>query len=179
MPLKDPLQGIGNNNWKDKNWQKTIHRLPNGIQSNLCTTVILGKWQGDRYIQVNFAENIRQLKILGSCQVTVICRVTAIYKAVIYRLDCNSPNHLIAWSAFSFSSCKWQLPPSLPQARMTKCPFVKIFHSIQPWTLFVFELFVRRLFLKMRLLVTFFSHVLIWTASTTHASSLRTQPTCK
>ena len=40
-----------------------------------------GKWQsdryiqGDRYIQVNFAENIRQLKILGSCPVTVIYRV--------------------------------------------------------------------------------------------------------
>ena len=37
-----------------------------------------GKWQGDRYtqsdryIQVNFAESIRQLKILGSCPVTVI-----------------------------------------------------------------------------------------------------------
>ena len=35
--------------------------------------VTLGKWQGDRYtqgnhyIQVNFAENIRQLKVLGSC----------------------------------------------------------------------------------------------------------------
>ena len=33
--------------------------------------------QGDRYIQVNFAVNIRQLKILGSW------RVTAIYRAVI------------------------------------------------------------------------------------------------
>ena len=38
-------------------------------QSNLCKTVTLGKWQGDRYIQVdrdvqvNFAENIRQLEI--------------------------------------------------------------------------------------------------------------------
>ena len=46
--------------------------------------VSLGKWQGDRYtqgdhyIQVNFAENIRQLKILGSCPVTVIYRVTTI-----------------------------------------------------------------------------------------------------
>ena len=55
------------------------------IQSNLCTTVTLRKWQGDRciqgdrYIQVNFAENMRQLNILGSCPVTVIYRVTAIY----------------------------------------------------------------------------------------------------
>ena len=37
-----------------------------------------GKWkgdcyiQGDYYIQVNLAENIRQLKILGSCPVTII-----------------------------------------------------------------------------------------------------------
>ena len=45
--------------------------------------------QGDRYIQVNFAENIMQLKILGSCPVTVIYRVTTIYKAVIYRFDCS------------------------------------------------------------------------------------------
>ena len=33
--------------------------------------------QGDRYIQVNFAVNVRQLKILGSG------RVTAIHRAVI------------------------------------------------------------------------------------------------
>ena len=51
-------------------------------QTVMCTTVTLGKWQGgcyiegDRYIQVNFAENIRQLKILGSCPVTVLYRVT-------------------------------------------------------------------------------------------------------
>ena len=62
---------------------------------NLCTTVTLGKWQGDyytqgdRFIQINFAENIRQLKISGSCPVTVINRVIAIYGAVIYRFDCN------------------------------------------------------------------------------------------
>ena len=62
---------------------------------NLCTTVTLGKWkgdcyiQGDHYIQVNFAETIRQLKISGSCAVTVIYRVTAIYRAVMYRFDCN------------------------------------------------------------------------------------------
>ena len=53
----------------------------------------LRKWQGngyiqgDHYIQVNSAENIRQLKIWRSCPVTVIHRVTAIYKAVIYRFD--------------------------------------------------------------------------------------------
>ena len=44
--------------------------------------------QDDCYIQVNFAENIRQLKILGSCPVTVIYRVTTICRAVIYRFDC-------------------------------------------------------------------------------------------
>ena len=50
----------------------------------------LGKWQGDRYIQgdhyilVNCAENVRQLKILGSYPVTIIYRLTA-----IYRFDCN------------------------------------------------------------------------------------------
>ena len=35
----------------------------------------MARWplqQGDRHIQVNFAENIRQLKILGSYPVTVI-----------------------------------------------------------------------------------------------------------
>ena len=37
------------------------------MRSNVCTTITLGKWQGhhdiqgDRYIQVNFTENIRQL----------------------------------------------------------------------------------------------------------------------
>ena len=41
-------------------------------------------------MQVNIAENIRQLKILGSCPVTVKYRVTAIYRAVIYRFDCRS-----------------------------------------------------------------------------------------
>ena len=66
------------------------------IQSNLCTTVTLGKWQSDRryiqgvcYIQVNFAENIRELKILGSYPVTVIYRVTA-----IYRFDCSRLCHV-------------------------------------------------------------------------------------
>ena len=62
---------------------------------NLCSTVTLGKWkgdcyiQGDHYIQVNFAETIRQLKISGSCAVTVIYQVTAIYRAVMYRFDRN------------------------------------------------------------------------------------------
>ena len=37
--------------------------------------------QGDRYTRVNFAKNIRQLKIFESCPLTVI------YRAVIYRLD--------------------------------------------------------------------------------------------
>ena len=46
--------------------------------------------QGVRCIQVNFAENIRQLKILGSCPVTVIYRVTA-----IYRFDCSRLCHVL------------------------------------------------------------------------------------
>ena len=58
------------------------------ILSNLSTTVTLGKWQGnsyiqgDRYTQVNFAENIRQLKMLRSFAATLIYRVTAIYRAI-------------------------------------------------------------------------------------------------
>ena len=57
-----------------------------------------GKWQGDTciqggsYIQVNFAENIKHLKILGSFLVTVRYRVTAIYRAVIYRFECSVIN---------------------------------------------------------------------------------------
>ena len=49
------------------------------IQANLGTTMVtLRKWQrdhyiqGNHYIQVNSAENIRQLKILRSCPVTVM-----------------------------------------------------------------------------------------------------------
>ena len=55
------------------------------LQSHLCSAVTLGKWQGDCYIQVNFADNIRQLKILGSCPVTVIYRVTAIYRSSLQK----------------------------------------------------------------------------------------------
>ena len=50
-----------------------ISQRESKFQSNLCTTTTLTKWQGDcyiqgdRYIKVNFPENIRQLKILGSC----------------------------------------------------------------------------------------------------------------
>ena len=51
--------------------------------------------QGVRCIQVNFAENIRQLKILGSCPVTVVSRVTAIYRAVINRFDCSRLCHVL------------------------------------------------------------------------------------
>ena len=60
------------------------------VQLNTVKSVHNGKWQGDRYIQVNFAENIRQLTILGSCPVIVILiyRVTTIYEAIIYRFDC-------------------------------------------------------------------------------------------
>ena len=37
-------------------------------------------------IQVNLVENIRQLKILGSCPVTAIYKVTAIYRVVIIQV---------------------------------------------------------------------------------------------
>ena len=42
--------------------------------------------QGDRYIQVSFAQNIRQLKILESCPVTVIYRVTAIHGSTLHKI---------------------------------------------------------------------------------------------
>ena len=42
----------------------SLSRKRIGLQSNLCGDRYR---QGDRYKQVNFAENIRQLKILGSC----------------------------------------------------------------------------------------------------------------
>ena len=60
------------------------------IQSTRCTMVTFEKLQGnryiqgDRYIRVNFAENIKKLKILGSCP------VTAIYRAFLYRFGCIS-----------------------------------------------------------------------------------------
>ena len=59
------------------------------IHSNLCSTNTLSKKQGDRYIQVNFAEHIRQLKIMGSCPVTLKYRVIALYIDVIYSFDCT------------------------------------------------------------------------------------------
>ena len=39
-------------------------------------------------MQVNLTVNIRD-DFLGSCSVTVVHSVTAIYSAVIYRFDCN------------------------------------------------------------------------------------------
>ena len=55
------------------------------LLGNDKVTVII---QGDcyMYIQVNFSvENKKKLKILGSCLVTVIYRVTTTYRAAIYR----------------------------------------------------------------------------------------------
>ena len=75
-----------------------VNRVLILLQSYLCTKATFGKWQGDiciqggSYIQVNFAENIKQLKILGSFLVTVRYRVTAIYKAIIYRFECSVIN---------------------------------------------------------------------------------------
>ena len=73
--------------------------------------VTLGKWQGDCYIQsdcymqVNFAQKLRQLKILGiNYPVTVIYKVTTIYRGVIQiwlyvnitslRILCSQVAHL-------------------------------------------------------------------------------------
>ena len=39
-------------------------------------------------MQVNLTVNIRD-DFLGSCSLTVIHRVTAIYRAIVYRFDCN------------------------------------------------------------------------------------------
>ena len=74
----------------EKSLLQVDERRSKTLPTNLCTTVTRRKSQGDRYIQgdsyiqVNFAENRRQLKILGSCPVTVIYRVT---RAAIYRFD--------------------------------------------------------------------------------------------
>ena len=51
-----------------------ISQRESKFQSNLCTTTTLRKWQGDHYIQgdpytqINFAANIRQPNVLGSCR---------------------------------------------------------------------------------------------------------------
>ena len=66
-------------------------------QSNLCTMVTLRKWQSDRdagwplYKGQLCTKSKRQLKILGSCPVTIIYRVTTNYRAIIsvYRVDCT------------------------------------------------------------------------------------------
>lgn len=56
-----------------------VNRVLILLQSNLCTTATFGKWQGDSYIQVNFAGNIKQLKILGSfscdCEIQGDCYI--------------------------------------------------------------------------------------------------------
>ena len=63
-------------------------------------TLTLWKWQGDRYRQgdrymsVKFVENIGQL----------IYRVTAIYRAVIYRFDCILDKLYV-----QLSKAKWQI----------------------------------------------------------------------
>ena len=36
---------------REGNYRRNIQNRQGKIQSNLCTTVTLGKWQGDRYIQ--------------------------------------------------------------------------------------------------------------------------------
>ena len=70
--------------------------MGNKYSTNLCTMVTLGKWQGDRYtqgnhyIQVNFAENIRQLKVLGSSPVTVIKYPVSCAPSVYAGRDCKN-----------------------------------------------------------------------------------------
>ena len=48
------------------------------IQLNMCSVITLGKWQGDCNIQ-------GELKIFGSCLVTVIYRVTTIHTGPLYK----------------------------------------------------------------------------------------------
>ena len=70
--------------------------MGNKYSTNLCTMVTLGKWQGDRYtqgnhyIQVNFAETIRQLKVLGSCPLTVIQYPVSCAPPVYAGRDCKN-----------------------------------------------------------------------------------------
>ena len=70
--------------------------MGNKYSTNRCTMVTLGKWQGDHYrqgnhyIQVNFAENIRQLKVLGSCLVTVIKYPVSCAPSVYAGHDCKN-----------------------------------------------------------------------------------------
>ena len=73
----------------------TVRPVYNSHPSEMARWPLRRYIQGDRYIQVNFAENTRQLKILGSCPVTVVSRVTAIYRAVINRFDCSRFCHVL------------------------------------------------------------------------------------
>ena len=56
------------------------------LENGKVTVTPLYIIQDDHYIQVNFAENIRQLKILGSCQVAVLYRVHdyTLYTGLLY-----------------------------------------------------------------------------------------------
>ena len=68
-------------------WLRPLVPYGPWLQSNLRTTVTLEKWQddryiqGDRYIQVNFVENIRQL-------VPVVQKVgSTMHRINLYPLD--------------------------------------------------------------------------------------------
>ena len=84
--------------WKEQKWRVSLECLY--YYSHACVqrpplgngkvTVIYRV----KAIQVNFAENIKQLKILGSFLVTLRYRVTAIYRAVIYRFECSVINFI-------------------------------------------------------------------------------------
>ena len=106
----------------------TLPFPPPPIRSNLCTTVTLGKWQGKCYIQgdyailkqVNCAENITQLKILGSCPVTAIYSVTGKY--CIFILACIAGGLLLGWGESSERQIHetelqnfWLFPPHSPR----------------------------------------------------------------
>ena len=100
----------------------------------------MARWliQGDCYIQVNFAENIGQLKILGSCPVTVIYRVTTISRAVYWGLTVvwlskstllpDEDLRYVVETSQSIMS-KWQLW-DLVNPLYTLSTMIKIFHDV-------------------------------------------------
>ena len=61
-------------------------KLPPTIPFGIVECTFSNNLSRNSCIQLNFVENIRQLKILGSCPVTVI------YRAIIYRFDKNKVN---------------------------------------------------------------------------------------
>ena len=85
-------------------------------QSNLCTTVPLGKWQDDQYTgwllyTGQLAEGKRQQKILGSCLVTATYK--AVYTGVtVYIILFTS------WEVGTGRNCAWGRPQVVLRSRL-------------------------------------------------------------